>query len=60
VVWQTASTCNTTMGVSQDCDEARGEVFTDKNSSTWKEAGQYGLGVNGLLGYGGVGNYGPF
>jgi Eukaryotic aspartyl protease len=44
--------------VASDCGEQRGASFSDSQSSTWHNEGQFSLGLNNLLGYQGVANYG--
>jgi hypothetical protein len=58
LVWQTVAMCDTSRGVSLDCAEERGGSFQDQNSSTWKDEGEFALGLNNVLGYGGNASYG--
>lgn len=60
VVWKTVNGCNTSLGVAADCFEARGGAFDSHASSTWHDEGQFTLGLNNLLGYDGVADYGMF
>ncbi|CZR66087.1 uncharacterized protein PAC_15988 [Phialocephala subalpina] len=53
-----AGVCNATLGVSSNCEEARGGVFDSSKSSTWVQSDQDFLGLNAALGYQGVGQYG--
>lgn len=59
-----AGFCDTSLGVSSDCAEARGGVFDSAKSSTWNQTyanatqDQYQLGLNGQLGESGIGQYG--
>lgn len=46
------------MGVSLNCQDARGGVYDSAGSSTWSKSDQYELGLNSALGYNGVGQYG--
>lgn len=58
VIWGTINVCNTTLGVPANCQESRGGTFDSTKSSTWKDEGDFTLGLNNLLGYDGVADYG--
>lgn len=58
MVWSNANSCNTSLGVAANCLEARGGGFDGSKSSTWHDEGNFALGLNSLLGYEGVADYG--
>jgi len=58
VVYNTTENCNITAGVPADCGDSRGGFYNGAESSTWKDEGNFALGLNNLLGYGGLGDYG--
>ncbi|KUJ21618.1 acid protease [Mollisia scopiformis] len=53
-----AGVCNTSVGVSSNCGDARGGLFNSTDSSTWIQSDQDFLGLDATLGYQGVGQYG--
>jgi hypothetical protein len=53
-----AGVCDTSLGVAQNCQDARGGVFSNFTSTTWQQGKQYTLGVDTNLGESGEGQYG--
>ena len=45
-------------GVSPNCGDARGGLFDNNTSSTWKNGQEQFLGLDAALGYQGEGQYG--
>ncbi len=59
LVFNISINCNTSAGVPADCADSRGGFFNlSQTSSTWKDEGYFGLGLNNQLGYAGEGDYG--
>jgi len=50
--------CNVSAGVSPNCADARGGLFDNSSSSTWKNGQEQFLGLDADLGYEGEGQYG--
>ena len=53
-----ATVCDASVGVTPNCQDARGGTFSNFTSSTWESEGQFTLGVDTNLGESGVGLYG--